>query len=103
MAKIANGLSDNLLTCIIRACDLNSIYQINDMILDSQKILRKPIIVCPAMNTMMYQNPFTYMHYNVLKTLGFVIVDCISKSLACGDTGKGAMENVEKIVKKVKY
>jgi len=30
-------------------------------------------------------------------------VDCISKNLACGDIGKGAMENVPKIVKKCKY
>jgi phosphopantothenoylcysteine decarboxylase len=103
MAKIANGMCDNLLTCVVRACDMNSVIEVDDMILQCTRILKKPIIVCPAMNTMMYDNVFTYMHYKTMKDLGIIIVDCISKNLACGDVGKGAMENVPKIVKIVKY
>ena len=43
MGKIANGLCDNLLTCIARCWDLK----------------RNPFIVAPAMNTMMYEHPIT--------------------------------------------
>ena len=103
MAKIANGLSDNLLTCILRNCDLNTVYDINDMVLDSKKMLKKPIILCPAMNTMMYYNPFTTMQFNLLKSFGFVIIDCIVSTLACGDVAKGCMEKVDKIADKCKY
>lgn len=103
MAKISNGMSDNLLTSVVRAWDLNEPEEISDMILGSDKLLKKPIIVAPAMNTMMYDNPFTYMHYQMMKSQGFVIIDAISKELACGDIGKGAMENVNNIVKKCKY
>lgn len=55
LAKIAQGLCDNLLTCIVRAWNLN-----------------KPLIFCPAMNTQMYIHPFTSQHINILK-VGYVI------------------------------
>jgi phosphopantothenoylcysteine decarboxylase len=42
LAKISNGLCDNLLTCIVRAWD----YE-------------KKFVVAPAMNTYMYENEFT--------------------------------------------
>ena len=43
MGKIANGLCDNLLTCIARCWDIK----------------HDPFIVAPAMNTMMYEHPIT--------------------------------------------
>jgi len=43
MGKIANGLCDNLLTCIARCWDIK----------------QYPFIVAPAMNTMMYEHPIT--------------------------------------------
>jgi phosphopantothenoylcysteine decarboxylase len=42
LAKLANGLCDNLLTCVARAWDF-----------------RKPLAVAPAMNTAMWDSPFT--------------------------------------------
>ncbi|KAI8148961.1 flavoprotein [Fennellomyces sp. T-0311] len=85
LAKIANGLCDNLLTCILRAWDIS-----------------KPVIVCPAMNTNMWNHPFTAKHLGVLRdALGFKIIDPISKTLACGDTGIGAMEEPKNIAAKV--
>ena len=43
LGKLANGLADNLLTCVFRAWHFKT----------------KPAIVAPAMNTYMYENPIT--------------------------------------------
>lgn len=74
LGKVAGGLCDNLLTCIIRAWDFS-----------------KPIFVAPAMNTYMWDNPFTQRHLECIKELGFVIISPVLKKLACGDYGNGAM------------
>lgn len=74
MAKLAGGLCDNLLTSVFRAWDFS-----------------RPVLVCPAMNTVMWQSPFTPKHLAELTSLGVQVVGPISKTLACGDTGVGAM------------
>lgn len=74
LAKIAGGLCDNLLTCVIRAWD----YE-------------KPIFVAPAMNTYMWTNPFTERHLMTIDELGITLIPPVSKRLACGDYGTGAM------------
>jgi len=84
LAKIANGLCDNLLTCIVRAWDRT-----------------RPLLFAPAMNTYMWDHPFTEKHISVLKELGYTEIPCISKKLACGDTGYGAMAEVSTIVNAV--
>ena len=43
MAKLANGLCDNLLTCVFRCWDISA----------------ESVIVAPAMNTYMYEHPIT--------------------------------------------
>lgn len=52
MAKIANGICDNLLLSIVRAWDP-----------------RKPLYYAPAMNVAMWENPLTYQHRKVLREL----------------------------------
>jgi len=74
LAKVAGGLCDNLLTCIVRAWDFS-----------------KPMFVAPAMNTFMWTSPFTLRHLTSLEDLGVTVIAPISKKLACGDTGNGAM------------
>merc|ERR1712179_360435 len=87
LAKISNGLCDNLLTCIIRAC----------------KPGEKTIICCPAMNSGMFEHPFTKQQLNILSdTLMFKLVPTVSKTLMCGQIGDGAMAEVETIVEFVK-
>ncbi|CAH1119448.1 unnamed protein product [Phaedon cochleariae] len=81
LAKIANGLCDNILTCIVRAWDLS-----------------KPLIFCPAMNTKMYQHPLTAQQISTLKSWGYYEIPVIEKQLICGDVGPGAMAEVETIV-----
>ncbi|SAL99925.1 hypothetical protein [Absidia glauca] len=85
LAKIAGGLCDNLLTSVLRAWDTS-----------------RPVLVCPAMNTNMWVHPFTNKHLNVLQdTFDFQVVAPISKTLACGDTGVGAMAEPETIAARV--
>ena len=86
LAKLSNGICDNLLTCIARAWDIG-------------QIAAKPIVICPAMNTFMYVHPLTKRQLDLLvNELGFLKIDCIEKTLICGDTGIGAMANVDDIV-----
>ncbi|CAI9780504.1 unnamed protein product [Fraxinus pennsylvanica] len=74
LGKIAGGLCDNLLTCIVRAWDYS-----------------KPFFVAPAMNTLMWNNPFTERHLMTIDDLGISLIPPVTKRLACGDNGNGAM------------
>ncbi|KAK7792929.1 hypothetical protein R5R35_008071 [Gryllus longicercus] len=84
LAKIAQGLCDNLLTCVVRAWDM-----------------KKPLLFCPAMNTRMWNHPITSKHISVLKSWGYCEIPPISKTLMCGDKGIGAMAEVSTIVQRV--
>ncbi|XP_071443800.1 phosphopantothenoylcysteine decarboxylase [Hetaerina americana] len=81
LGKLANGLCDNLLTCTFRAWDVG-----------------KPLVFCPAMNTKMWAHPMTAEHISKLVSWGHTLVPPISKKLACGDEGTGAMAEVTTIV-----
>uniref|UniRef100_A0A182N9P8 Phosphopantothenoylcysteine decarboxylase n=1 Tax=Anopheles dirus TaxID=7168 RepID=A0A182N9P8_9DIPT len=81
LAKMASGLCDNLLLCTTRAWDPD-----------------KPLLFCPAMNTRMWQHPITGQQIETLKSWGHREVPCIAKTLMCGDTGLGAMAEVDTIV-----
>lgn len=50
------------------------------------------------MNTSMYNHPLTNEHIAKLKTFGYQEIPCITKTLMCGDTGVGAMAEVNTIV-----
>ncbi|MDQ2731144.1 MAG: phosphopantothenoylcysteine decarboxylase [Armatimonadota bacterium] len=110
LAKIAHGLSDNLLTCLYRAWDRT-----------------RPILVAPAMNTFMWDHPLTRQHLRLLLEVhskqtrrptvdipleeliqivnqscpNFTICGPQSKRLACGDVGMGAMAEVSRIAEEV--
>uniref|UniRef100_A0A8D2J364 Phosphopantothenoylcysteine decarboxylase n=1 Tax=Varanus komodoensis TaxID=61221 RepID=A0A8D2J364_VARKO len=68
LAKIASGLCDNLLTCVVRAWDLS-----------------KPLLFCPAMNTAMWEHPISAQQVRQLKGFGYLEIPCIVKKLVCGD------------------
>ncbi|KAJ1282158.1 hypothetical protein BS78_03G029200 [Paspalum vaginatum] len=80
LAKIAGGLCDNLLTCVVRAWDYS-----------------KPVYVAPAMNTLMWDNPFTARHLGTVRELGVSVIPPVTKRLACGDHGNGAMAEPSEI------
>ena len=59
--------------------------------------VNKPIIVCPAMNTNMYENPATQRNLEILRERGVNIVEPKVAHLACGTTGKGALADLDVI------
>lgn len=105
LAKLAVGLCDNCLTCVWRAWDP-----------------ARPVVFAPAMNTLMWEHPFTRKHLRALavdfgaghipghldvdaliaqindRARGLRIVGPVSKTLACGDTGIGALAEPAAIV-----
>ena len=70
--KISCGIADNLLLQTVLAC-------------------KKKIIIAPAANTSMIENPITTKSINNLKNLGFEVLQTQTKELACKDVGNGAM------------
>eukprot|EP00439_Symbiodinium_sp_Y106_P049611 s1182_g6.t1 len=81
LAKLALGLCDNLATSFLRAWDPE-----------------KPLLIAPAMNTLMWEHPSTAQHLNTLQARGSIIIPPISKKLACGDVGRGALASVSDIL-----
>jgi phosphopantothenoylcysteine decarboxylase/phosphopantothenate--cysteine ligase len=59
------------------------------------------VLIAPAMNTNMYENPIVQKNINILKELGYNFVDPESGRLACGDTGTGKLATPESIVDEV--
>ncbi|KAK3192787.1 hypothetical protein K4F52_001144 [Lecanicillium sp. MT-2017a] len=110
LAKIANGISDSLLTDLIRAWDTTGLA-------DGQP--HKRIVVCLAMNVAMWLHPVTAKQIRVLEEEWgvqeeedrvektdplasegwFEVVRPIEKSLACGDVGIGGMREWTDVVK----
>jgi phosphopantothenoylcysteine decarboxylase len=107
LAKLANGLADNCLTCVWRAWEPN-----------------RPVVLAPAMNTLMWQHPATGRHLRQIagdmgaipppelvldELLKWINAHCSrlrviapeDRRLACGDVGVGAMAAVETIAERV--
>lgn len=80
LAKIANGIADNLLTSIVRSWCPSTFQQV-----------KKPIIVAPAMNTFMYTHPITAKQLNIILSpdFGIEVLKPVEKILVCGDIGMG--------------
>ncbi|AAS52077.1 ADR156Cp [Eremothecium gossypii ATCC 10895] len=90
LAKVANGICDNLLTSVLRVWNPST-----------------PVLVAPAMNTFMYTHPVTKKHLLMLQEdAPYVqILKPVEKVLVCGDIGMGGMrewiEIVEILVKSI--
>ncbi|CAF0901325.1 unnamed protein product [Didymodactylos carnosus] len=82
LAKLSNGLCDNLLTNVVRAWDIRN----------------KLVFLAPAMNTYMYEHPLTRKQLDILKTFGYIEIESIEKTLMCGQKGLGAMSSTQTIV-----
>ncbi|MBR3685141.1 MAG: bifunctional phosphopantothenoylcysteine decarboxylase/phosphopantothenate--cysteine ligase CoaBC [Clostridia bacterium] len=79
IAKLAEGICDDMLTTTVCAT-------------------KAPVYICPAMNTNMYLNPVTQGNIQKLKDLGYIFIEPTEGRLACGDVGKGKMEEPINIV-----
>ena len=91
LAKLAQGFCDNLLTCVVRPLSLQN-YQLCHLtycgISSASSCLQvrawdfdRPLIVAPAMNTFMWESPFTAAHLAVLRKLGASTVDPVGTSM----------------------
>jgi len=83
IGKIAAGIADDLLTTVVLACTA-------------------PILVCPAMNCRMFQNPIVQMNIEKLKGLGFHFAPPESGRLACGEEGPGRLASIDNILAAVR-
>lgn len=83
ISKIATGICDNLLTSV--AC-----------------AFRKPIIIAPAMNCNMWENPIIQENLQKLSNRGYKILEPESGFLACGYEGKGRLCELNKIFDETK-
>lgn len=88
-----------MITTLIHGAPIDSLLSITQTSVVRAWDVRKPVLVCPAMNTHMWEHPFTQRHLSVLtKELGYGVVEPVAKLLACGDTGKGGLAAVDDIV-----
>lgn len=105
LAKVALGLSNNLVTSVVRAWDATGMIDAPRNHLRREYGDKKVIMVAPAMNTAMWSHPVTASHMRMLDTEWSVenggwyeVLRPIEKQLACGDTGSGAMHDWNGIV-----
>lgn len=79
LAKMACGIADDLLSTTLLAA-------------------QAPIVVCPAMNTGMYQNPATQENIAKLQERGVTVMPPAVGHLACGTSGPGRLPEPQQIV-----
>ena len=81
-AKIAHGIADDLLTTTALAT-------------------KSPLVLAPAMNVGMYEAAATQENFETLRRRGVRFIDAASGYQACGDVGRGRMEEPEAIVSQI--
>lgn len=82
IGKAAHGIADDMLTTTLLAT-------------------RAPVVVAPAMNTNMYENPVVQQNIEIWKARGAAFVEPGAGRLACGDTGRGKMAEPARIVEAI--
>ena len=82
MAKMANGIADDLASTVLLATD-------------------KPVMMAPAMNTKMWEHPATRRNLEKLAADGILQVGPEAGDLACGEVGRGRLTPPEKIVEAI--
>lgn len=78
IGKIANGIADDMLTTTVMAT-------------------KAPVLIAPAMNVNMYENPIVQRNIQTLKQYGYHIIEPIEGRLACGYVGKGKLNDIDLI------
>lgn len=82
IAKLANGIADDMVSSTFLAATC-------------------PVIVCPAMNTHMYENAATQANLHTLEERGISLVGPGVGKLACGDVARGTLSPVDEIVEAI--
>ncbi|MBN1370309.1 MAG: bifunctional phosphopantothenoylcysteine decarboxylase/phosphopantothenate--cysteine ligase CoaBC [Dehalococcoidaceae bacterium] len=84
IAKLAGGLADDMLSCLVLAT-------------------RAPVIIAPAMHTAMFENPATQGNIELLKQRGFIFIEPGEGRLASGGYGRGRLRDTDFITGTVKW
>ena len=79
IGKIANGIADDMLTTTVMASTA-------------------PVLISPAMNTHMYENPIVQDNLQKLERFGYKIIAPAVGMLACNDVGAGKMPEPEMLL-----
>jgi phosphopantothenoylcysteine decarboxylase/phosphopantothenate--cysteine ligase len=82
LAKAAHGIADDYLSTILLAT-------------------KAPIVMCPAMNPAMYENPATQKNIEILRHRGVFVVEPESGHMACGEEGQGRFPAIDIIVEAI--
>ncbi|MEX2476938.1 MAG: bifunctional phosphopantothenoylcysteine decarboxylase/phosphopantothenate--cysteine ligase CoaBC [Gracilimonas sp.] len=81
LAKITNGISDNMLTSTVLAA-------------------RCPVLICPTMDGEMYESPGVSKNLKLVEEFGYHILEPESGYLASGLEGKGRLPEIKDILEK---
>jgi phosphopantothenoylcysteine decarboxylase/phosphopantothenate--cysteine ligase len=82
IGKVANGIADDLLTTVLMAT-------------------QAPVLIAPAMNVHMYENPILQENLRKLRRVGYHVMEPAEGFLACGYEGKGRLPDAEKIAQAI--
>jgi phosphopantothenoylcysteine decarboxylase/phosphopantothenate--cysteine ligase len=82
IARLAAGIADNMLGCIVLAT-------------------KAPVIIAPAMNDIMYKNAVTQENIGKLKARGFTVIEPEYGRLASGKMGKGRLPETSKLIEAI--
>jgi phosphopantothenoylcysteine decarboxylase/phosphopantothenate--cysteine ligase len=83
IGKIAGGIADDMLTTIVMAT-------------------KAPVLLAPAMNVHMWENPICQENIQRLRSRGFHFIDPEAGDLACGYEGKGRLAEIPAIVEEIR-
>ena len=87
LAKTAAGIADDALTTTICSC-----------------VARKPIVIAPAMNDKMWENPATQHAIETIRSWENVtVIEPAVGQLACGTCGKGRMPEIDELQEALEY
>ena len=82
IGRLAHGLAEDLLSAIVLASQAK-------------------IMVCPAMNSQMYNHPATKQNLATLKKYGYTVIEPDSGLMACGEEGPGRLPEWPTVHKRI--
>jgi phosphopantothenoylcysteine decarboxylase/phosphopantothenate--cysteine ligase len=84
IGKLANGIADDALSTFMMAVTC-------------------PVVLCPSMNTHMFESKALKRNINMLISDGYFVIDPGSGSLACGTTGPGRLPEPHDILDRIVF
>lgn len=84
IGKITSGIADDMLSTVVMAT-------------------KAPVLIAPAMNVHMWENPICQDNIAKLKAKGYRVVEPESGDLACGYEGKGRLAEITAIVEEIRF